>query len=69
VPEYCWDTLQAVAHQHGWEIEQQGEKYYLRSVEAETFRSHPAAGGAAYPTNHLAYFRSLAEIHRFLTGE
>jgi hypothetical protein len=69
VAEHSRDALQAVAHQHGWEIEQQGEKYYLRSLEEVTFRGGPAARGAAGPTNHLAYFRSLAEIHRFLTGE
>ena len=69
VAELSWDALQAVAHQHGWEIEQQGERYYLRSLEEMTFRGDPAARAAAGPTNHLAFFRSLAEIRRFLTGE
>jgi hypothetical protein len=69
VVEHSWDALQTVAHQHGWEIEQQGEKYYLRSLEEVTFRGDPSERGATGPTNHLAFFRSLAEIHRFLTGE
>jgi len=69
VAEHSWDALQAVAHQHGWEIEQQGGRYYLRSLAEVTFRGDPAARAAAAPTNHLAFFRSLAEIHRFLTGE
>jgi hypothetical protein len=69
VAEHSWDALQAVAHQHGWEIERQGERYYLRSLEEVPFRGDPVPRAAAGPTNHLAFFRSLAEIHRFLTGE
>ena len=66
--EYTLGTLQLVAFDHGWHIEQQGEKYYLRSLEPETFQKCEI-NTDSHPTNHLAYFKTLAEIHRFLTGE
>jgi hypothetical protein len=53
---------------NGWRIEQQGERFYLRSIEPETFR--PAKTPAqATPSNHLVYFNSLGEIHEFLTNQ
>src|SRR6266700_814767 len=56
--EHYLAALQLVAFEHGWHIEQQGEKYYLRSLEPETLRSCEDSA-VPTPTNHLAFFKSL----------
>jgi hypothetical protein len=63
-----FESIQLIAIEHGWRIEQQGEKFYLRSLEPEPFRDSEATISSK-PTNHLAFFKSLAELRRFLTGE
>jgi hypothetical protein len=62
------EAVQLVALEHGWHIEQEGQKFYLRSVEPMTLHN-TGATISSNPTNHLAFFTSLADIRRFLTGE
>jgi len=66
--ELTLEAVQLAAREQGWHVEQQGEKFYLRSLEPATLQnSEPTI--ASNPTNHLTFFRSLAELLRFLTGE
>ena len=41
VPDISLSEVQLVASQYGWEIEQDGERYYLRTREPETFHKAP----------------------------
>ena len=68
LPETFLDLVQRAAAKRGWRIEQDGDRFYLRSVEPRTLH-RPEAIAASRPTNHLPFFRSHAEIYSFLTGE
>jgi hypothetical protein len=50
----------------GWRIEQDGAKFHLRAVEPEAFGVKDSSIHAG-PSNHLAFFNSLGELHEFLT--
>ena len=67
---YSLDDVQLVAREYGWEIQQEGTKYYIRSLEALTVLGNNVVGTPSTgPTNHLPHFKTLTEIHHFLTGE
>jgi hypothetical protein len=68
LPRSYFNALQELAVANGWRIEQHSEKFYLRTIEPETFRPAERAAQAT-PSNHLAYFNSLGEIHEFLTNQ
>jgi hypothetical protein len=68
VPDLSLSELQMVARQYGWEIEQDGERYYLRTHEPETFHRSTTQRSSG-PTNHLPFFRTLAEVQHFLVGD
>ena len=68
LPRSYFDAVQELAMKHGWRIEQEGSKFYLRSVEPETFRPAKAPAQAT-ASNHLSFFSSLGELHEFLTGD
>jgi hypothetical protein len=64
------ELVQQVAGKHGWKIERNGSKYYLRSIpRAFVFRRNPATGDESRPSNHLAYFENLVEVHDFLLAQ
>jgi hypothetical protein len=67
LPRSYFHAVQELALKQGWRIEQQGAKFYLRSIEPETFRPAKAPAQAT-PSNHLAFFNSLGELHEFLTS-
>jgi hypothetical protein len=62
------NALQLVAHKHGFKIEPHEGRFYLRSIQLATLQN-ASESVATTPTNHLAYFRTLGEIRRFLIGE
>jgi hypothetical protein len=67
LPRSYFHAVQELAKKQGWRIEQQGSKFYLRFIEPETFRPAKALAHAT-PSNHLAFFNSLGELHEFLTN-
>ena len=68
LPRSYLHAIEELALRCGWRVEQEGGKFYLRSIEPETFRPAKTAVQPT-PSNHLAFFESLAEVHAFLSGE
>jgi hypothetical protein len=68
LPRSYLEAVERLAARQGWRIEQQGSKFYLRSVEPLNLRRR-SADDAATPSNHLPFFNSLNEVHAFLTGK
>jgi hypothetical protein len=70
LPRTYIELVQQVASKHGWKIEHNGSRYYLRSIPSVVvFRCKADTGHEPRPSNHLAYFESLVEVHDFLTGQ
>jgi len=67
LPRSYFQAVLGLALKLGWRIEQDGARYYLRAIEPESFRVSKASVDAR-PSNHLAFFNSLGELHEFLTA-
>src|ERR1700730_15444708 len=63
LPPSYFAAVDSLAAKHGWRIEQESGKYYLRSIDPPVLRPVVSIPG---PCNHLAFFYSLGEIHDFL---
>jgi hypothetical protein len=66
LPRSYFEAVQGLALKLGWRIEQNGARFHLRAIEPETFHVSEATAHTA-PSNHLAFFDSLGELHEFLT--
>jgi hypothetical protein len=70
LPRTYVEGVQHLAAKHGWKIEQNGDKFFLRSIpEVPLLPRNTVAGIVPTPSNHLAYFDTLGEVHEFLTSE
>jgi hypothetical protein len=67
LPRTYFQAVQGLAIKLGWRIEQRGLRFHLRAIEPETFRRGDTST-ATTPSNHLAFFNSLGELHEFLAG-
>jgi hypothetical protein len=63
LPPSYFAAVDSLAAKHGWRIELESGKFYLRSVDPPELRPVVSIPG---PCNHLAFFNSLGEIHDFL---
>jgi hypothetical protein len=66
LPRSYFQAVQGLALQSGWRIEQDGARFHLRAIEPETFHVSTKSSHTR-PSNHLAFFNSLGEVHEFLT--
>jgi hypothetical protein len=64
LPRSYLQAVEGLALKCGWRIEQNGPRFHLRAIEPETFRAGKSTH--ATPSNHLAFFNSLGELHEFL---
>jgi hypothetical protein len=66
LPRSYFQAVQGLALKLGWRIEQNGVRFHLRAIEPETFHVSETTAHTT-PSNHLAFFNSLGELHEFLT--
>ena len=70
LPRTYLEAMQHLAAKHGWKIEQNDDKYYLRSIpNTPLLPRNTAPNPGPTPSNHLAFFDTLGEVHEFLNGK